>query len=81
MLETSSLAVLALLGRARVTGVVGAALLFGILNSGALEIDLFTQVPREIVLVVQAGILLFVVAGDEVIRRLVTGRLRAGESA
>jgi simple sugar transport system permease protein len=66
----------ALLGRARVGGVIGAAFLFGVLNSGALEIDIFTDVPREIVLVVEAGILLFVVAGDELLRRLVSLRAR-----
>jgi simple sugar transport system permease protein len=70
----------ALLGRARVTGVVSAALLFGVLSSGALEIDIFTDVPREIVLVVQAGILLFVVAGDELFRRVLSPGLRSGES-
>jgi simple sugar transport system permease protein len=59
----------ALLGRARPSGVVVAALLFGLLNAGAVEIDLFTEVPREVVLVVQAGILLFVVAAEEIFRR------------
>ena len=59
----------ALLGRARMGGVVAAALLFGVLNAGALEVDLFTEVPRELVLVVQAAILLFVVAADEILRR------------
>jgi simple sugar transport system permease protein len=67
----------ALLGRARMGGVLAAALLFGILSAGALEVDLFTEVPRELVLVVQAAILLFVVAADEVGRRLLA-RLRAG---
>ena len=32
--------------------------------------DLFTEVPREVVLVVQAGILLFVVAAEELVRRV-----------
>ncbi|MEZ5066607.1 MAG: ABC transporter permease [bacterium] len=64
----------ALLGRARPGGVVIAALLFGALNAASLEIDLFTDVPREIGFVVQAAILLFVVAGDHVLRR----RLAAG---
>jgi len=69
----------ALLGRVRMTGVVAAALLFGALNAGAVEIDLFTEVPREIMLVVQAGILLFVVAGDEIARRLL-GRAVGGDA-
>jgi simple sugar transport system permease protein len=66
----------ALLGRARVTGVIAAALLFGALSAGALEIDLFTEVPRELMLVVQAAILLLVVAGDELFRGWLIGRLR-----
>jgi simple sugar transport system permease protein len=69
----------ALLGRARMSGVVAAALLFGGLSAGAVEIDLFTSVPREVVLVVQAGILLFVVAADEVARRFL--RRRSGRAA
>lgn len=69
----------ALLGGARIGGVIAAALLFGALSAGAVEIDLFTEVPREIVLVVQAGILLFVVAGEELAHRL-AGR-RAGGAA
>ncbi|MGQ0721410.1 MAG: ABC transporter permease [Candidatus Eiseniibacteriota bacterium] len=60
----------ALLGRGRVSGVLGAAALFGVLGAGAVEIDLFTEVPREVVLVVQAGILLFLAGGDELVRRL-----------
>jgi simple sugar transport system permease protein len=66
----------ALLGRARPSGVVAAALLFGALSAGSLEIDVFTDVPREVALVVQAGILLFVVAGDDVARRLLARRAR-----
>jgi len=68
----------ALLGRARMGGVLAAAFLFGVLNAGALEVDLFTEVPRELALVVQAAILLFVVAADEVLRRVLS---RAGAAA
>ncbi len=68
----------ALLGRARPAGVVAAALLFGVLNAGAVEIDLFTEVPREVILVMQAGILLFVVAADEIARRIRRRGWRAG---
>jgi general nucleoside transport system permease protein len=70
----------ALLGRVRMSGVVAAAALFGVLNAGAVEVDLFTKVPREIVLVVQAAILLFVVAADEIARRAFS-RLRPGEAS
>jgi simple sugar transport system permease protein len=69
----------ALLGRARMSGVLAAALLFGVLNAGALEVDLFTEVPRELVLVIEAAILLFVVAADGLSRR-VLGRLGAGSA-
>lgn len=48
----------ALLGRARVGGVLAAAALFALLNAAAVEIDLSTGIPRELVLVVQALILL-----------------------
>jgi simple sugar transport system permease protein len=70
----------ALLGGARIGGVIAAALLFGALNAGAVEIDLFTEIPREIVLVVQAGILLFVVAAEELVHRM-TGRVHPGGGA
>jgi simple sugar transport system permease protein len=60
----------ALLGGARASGVLGAALLFGALNAGAVELDLSTRIPRELVLVVQAGILLFATAGDDFLRRV-----------
>ncbi len=60
----------ALLGRVRMTGVVAAAFLFGVLGAGAVEVDLFTDVPREIILVAQAAILLFVVAADEIVHRV-----------
>jgi simple sugar transport system permease protein len=58
----------ALLGGARAGGVVAAALLFGALNAAAVELDLSTPIPRELVLVVQAGILLFATAGDGLLR-------------
>ena len=57
--------------------IVAAALLFGALSAGALEIDLFTEVPRELMLVVQAAILLLVVAGDGLFRAWLTGRLHS----
>ena len=54
--------------------VIAAALLFGGLNAGAVEVDLFTDVPRDLVLVVQAAVLLFVVAADELFRRVLSRR-------
>ncbi len=59
----------ALLGRNHPLGVVIAAVVFGILNTGALEVDIFTDIPRELVMVLQAVIIICVVVGDQVFRR------------
>ena len=61
----------AFIGRNSPLGVVLAAVLFGILDQGGLAIDVSTHVPREIVLVLKATILIFVVISGEVTRRLV----------
>ena len=55
----------ALMGRNHPFGVVLAALLFGFLNTGALEIDIFTEVPRELVVVMQALVIVLVLAMSE----------------
>jgi simple sugar transport system permease protein len=52
----------ALLGRARPLGVVLAALLFGALYAGGTQMEASTQVPSDIVTVIQALIVLFVAA-------------------
>jgi len=52
----------ALLGRAQPWGVVAAAILFGALRAGGGRMQAVTQTPIDIVLVVQALIVLFVVA-------------------
>lgn len=57
----------ALLGKNTPLGVLLAALLFGVLNTGALEVDVFTDVPRELILVVQAITIILVVVGNELI--------------
>ena len=61
----------AFIGRNSPFGVVVAALLFGILDHGGLAIDVSTRVPREIVLVLKAAILIFVVVGGEITKRLI----------
>jgi len=66
----------ALLGRNHPLGVVLAAVLFGILNTGALEVDIFTDIPRELVMVLQAVIIICVVAGDMVFRRWAGRRMK-----
>ena len=64
----------ALLGKNTPLGVLVAALLFGVLNTGALEVDVFTDVPRELILVLQAITIILVVVGNEVISRRILGR-------
>ena len=61
----------AFIGRNSPLGVVLAALLFGILDHGGLAIDVSTRVPREIVLVLKAAILIFVVVSGELTKRLI----------
>ena len=61
----------AFIGRNSPFGVVLAALLFGILDHGGLAIDVSTRVPREIVLVLKAAILIFVVVSGEMTKRLI----------
>jgi simple sugar transport system permease protein len=70
----------AFIGRNSPFGVVVAALLFGILDQGGLAIDVSTHVPREIVLVLKATILIFVVLSAEITNRLVR-RLQKREEA
>ncbi len=64
----------ALLGKNTPVGVLLAALLFGVLNTGALEVDVFTEVPRELILVLQAVTIILVVVGNEVLARRLGGR-------
>lgn len=64
----------ALLGKNTPLGVLLAALLFGVLNTGALEIDVFTDVPRELILVLQAITIILVVVGNEVFTRRAAAR-------
>ncbi|MDJ0780576.1 MAG: ABC transporter permease [Desulfosarcinaceae bacterium] len=70
----------AFIGRNSPFGVVLAALLFGILDQGGLAIDVSTHVPREIVMVLKATILIFVVLGTELTKRLLR-RLQKREEA
>jgi simple sugar transport system permease protein len=58
---------IALLGRTHPFGVVLAAILFGAMRSGATRMQFLTQIPVDIISVVQALILLFI-AADEIIR-------------
>jgi ABC-type uncharacterized transport system permease subunit len=65
----------ALVGRNHPAGVVLAALLFGALQNGAVEIDMMTLFPRELILVLQA-LIIFLVASGPVLADLL-GRKRS----
>jgi ABC-type uncharacterized transport system permease subunit len=65
----------ALLGRANPVGVVGAALLFGIFRAGAGGMEAAAQTPRDIIVVIQALIIMFV-AAPTLVRAIY--RVRAG---
>jgi ABC-type uncharacterized transport system permease subunit len=66
---------IALLGKTHPAGVVAAAFLFGAMRNGATRMQFLTQVPVDIISVIQALVLLFV-AADAIVRWLY--RLRAG---
>ncbi len=53
---------LAMLGRSRPSGVVAAAFLFGILRAGSRSMQAATQTPVDIVVVIQALVIVFIAA-------------------
>ncbi|MDN5787730.1 ABC transporter permease [Pseudorhodobacter sp.] len=59
----------ALMGRSHPFGVVLAAVLFGFLYQGGAELALWTTVPRELITVIQALVILFTGALDDMVRR------------
>ncbi len=66
----------ALLGRNHPLGVLVAACLFGTLARGAILMQSIARIPKEIIGIVQATIVL-VVAADEIIRRFIMPRRKA----
>ena len=58
----------ALMGRSHPFGVLLAALLFGFLVQGGAEIDFWTNIPRELIVVIQALVILFTGALDNMVR-------------
>ena len=58
----------ALMGRSHPFGVFLAALLFGFLYQGGAELSLWSNVPRELVIVIQALVILFTGALDNMVR-------------
>jgi simple sugar transport system permease protein len=59
----------ALMGRSHPLGVLLAALLFGFLYQGGAELALWTKIPRELIVVIQALVILFTGALDNMVRR------------
>ncbi|MGV6848712.1 MAG: ABC transporter permease [Marinibacterium sp.] len=58
----------ALMGRSHPFGVLLAALLFGFLYQGGAELALWTKIPRELIVVIQALVILFTGALDNMVR-------------
>lgn len=59
----------ALMGRSHPFGIIPAALLFGFLFQGGSELALEMQIPREMVVIIQALVILFTGALDNMVRR------------
>ncbi|WP_417249590.1 ABC transporter permease [Celeribacter sp.] len=59
----------ALMGRNHPVGIVLAALLFGFLYQGGAELSLWESIPRELVILIQALVILFTGALDNMVRR------------
>ena len=58
----------ALMGRSHPAGVLLAALLFGFFYQGGAELALWTNIPRELIVVIQALVILFTGALDNMVR-------------
>jgi simple sugar transport system permease protein len=59
----------ALMGRSHPFGVLLAAILFGFLYQGGAELALWTTIPRELIVVIQALVILFTGAMDNMVRK------------
>jgi general nucleoside transport system permease protein len=73
----------ALMGRSHPLGVFIAAILFGFLYQGGAELALWTSIPRELIVVIQALVILFTGALDNMVRmpleRFFLARRRAAQ--
>lgn len=70
----------ALLGRSHPAGVVAAALLFGALHAGTRQMQSASEIPGDIISVIQGLILLFI-AADAIVRGIYRLRVPAGGPA
>jgi general nucleoside transport system permease protein len=59
----------ALMGRSHPFGIIPAALLFGFLFQGGSELAIETSIPREMIIIIQALVILFTGALDNMVRR------------
>jgi len=71
----------ALLARNNPVAILGAAIFFGALASGGAQVDMETRVPRELVTVIQAIVILFVACEYLVTRLGLLGRQARGAKA
>ena len=62
----------ALMGRSHPVGVFLAALLFGFLFQGGAELALWTDIPVQLIIVIQALVILFTGALDNMVRAPIT---------
>jgi ABC-type uncharacterized transport system permease subunit len=65
---------IALLGRNSGLGIVAAALLFAFLDRSATGIELRTDVPSEVIIILQGILILSIVVAFELVRRLAARR-------
>lgn len=70
----------ALMGRNHPVGIVLAALLFGALFQGGAELSANTSVPVQIVVVIQALVIMFTGALDEMVRRPIAALFRSRQA-
>ncbi|WP_333829609.1 ABC transporter permease, partial [Pararhodobacter sp.] len=59
----------ALMGRSHPFGIIPAALLFGFLFQGGSELAIETRIPREMIVIIQALVIMFTGALDNMVRR------------
>jgi len=66
----------ALLGRNHPVGIIFSGLLFGALDRMAIGMDIFTHIPREIISILQAVIILTIAIGNEILLRFLRRQRR-----